>query len=202
MNQVILKHVFNFLLLSAGAFAVVGVIYLDVAIFKNNVGEISATEILQEMALFAISALFFWQAKAHPALRGGMVLVGGFFGCMFIRELDALFDLIHYGAWVYFASLLAVLCVLWAAVTPKTSLRGLSTFLAHPACHYMVCGLVLILVFSRVFGMNILWKAVMREEYVRAVKNIVEEGTEFMGYVLCLGATIAFIRRSEPLKTL
>ena len=202
MKQVILRHVVNFLLLSAGALLVVGVIYLDVGIFKNQVGEISATEILQEVALLGTSALFFLQAKRHPALRGGMVLIGGFFGCMFIRELDALFDLIHLGAWVYFASLLAVYCVIWAAITPKTSVRGLSAFLAHPACHYIVCGLVLILVFSRLFGMNEVWRAVMQDEYIRTVKNIVEEGTEFMGYVLCLGAAIAFFRRQEPLKTL
>ncbi len=202
MKQALLNHIVNILLLCAGAFLVVGVIYLDVAIFKNNIGEISATEILQEIVLFAVSALFFWQVKRQPALRGGMMLIGGFFGCMFIRELDAAFDLIYHGSWVYFACLLALFCIVRAAFTPKTTLRGLSAFLAHPACHYTVCGLVLVLVFSRVFGMNAIWKVVMEGEYVRAVKNIVEEGTEFMGYVLCLGATVAFIRRKEPLKTL
>ncbi len=201
MKQVLLNHLVNFLLLCTGAFAVVGVIYLDVAVLKDNVGEISATEILQEMVLFTLSALFFWQVKRHPALRGGMALIGGFFGCMFIRELDAAFDLIHQGSWVYFASLLAIFCIVWAAFTPKTTWRGVSAFLAHPACHYMVCGLVLILVFSRVFGMNAIWTVVMQGEYVRAVKNIVEEGTEFMGYILCLGSAVAFIRRKEPLKT-
>lgn len=202
MKQALLNHIVNILLLCAGAFLVVGVIYLDIAIFKNNVGEISATEIVQEMVLFAVSALFFWQVARHPALRGGMMLIGGFFGCMFIRELDAAFDLIYHGSWVYFASLLALFCIVRAAFTPKTTLRGLSAFLAHPACHYMVCGLVLVLVFSRVFGMNAIWKVVMEGEYVRAVKNIVEEGTEFMGYVLCLGSAVAFIRRKETLKTL
>ena len=202
MKHTLLKHLLNFIVLALGAVFTALVIWLDVAVFKDGVQEISATEILQELTLLVISALFFLQAKKHPALRGGMILIGGFFFCMLIRELDALFDQIHYGSWVYFASLIAVYCIVWACITPKTSMRGLSAFLAHPACHYMVCGLVLILVFSRVFGMNLIWKAVMQGDYVREVKNIVEEGTEMMGYLLCLGSAIAFWKRSEPLKTL
>jgi hypothetical protein len=202
MKHILLKHLINFILLALGAVCTALVIWLDVAVFNDGVQEISATEFLQEVILLTISALFFLQAKKHPALRAGMILIGGFFSCMLIRELDALFDLIHYGSWVYFASLFAVYCIAWACISPKTSLRGLSAFLAHPACHYMVCGLVLILVFSRVFGMNIIWRAVMQGEYVRTVKNIVEEGTELMGYLLCLGSALAFRQRSEPLKTL
>lgn len=202
MKQVLLKHLLNFVLLAVGAVGVALVIYLDVAVFKDGVSEISATEILQELVLLAISALFFLQANKHPALRGGMILIGGFFGCMMIRELDALFDQIHYGSWVYFAVLLAMYCLVRAGVAPKTTLCGLSAFLAHPAAHYMVCGLVLILVFSRIFGMNMIWRVVMQGDYVRTVKNIVEEGTEFMGYILCLGSAVAFWRRSELLKTL
>ncbi|WP_037034021.1 hypothetical protein [Rahnella sp. WP5] len=202
MKHTFFKHLLNFILLALGAICTALVIWLDVAIFKDGIQEISATEFLQELSLLAISALFFLQARKHPALRGGMILIGGFFFCMLIRELDALFDLIHYGSWVYFASLFAVYCIAWACITPKTSLRGLSAFLVHPACHYMVCGLVLILVFSRVFGMNMIWKVVMQGEYVRTVKNIVEEGTELMGYLLCLGSAVAFWQRSEPLKTL
>lgn len=48
------------------------------------------------------------------------------------------------------------------------------------------------LVFSRLFGMHGLWYAILDQSYVRVVKNVVEEGSESFGYMLCLIASVGY----------
>ena len=56
----------------------------------------------------------------------------------------------------------------------------------------LISGLLAILVFSRLFGMQALWLAILDDGYVRVVKNVVEEGSESFGYMLCLTASIGY----------
>jgi hypothetical protein len=49
-----------------------------------------------------------------------------------------------------------------------------------------------VLVFSRLFGMQAMWHAILADGYVRIVKNAVEEGSESFGYMLCLTASIGY----------
>ena len=43
----------------------------------------------------------------------------------------------------------------------------------------------------RLFGMQVLWHAILEHGYMRVVKNAVEEGSESFGYMLCLAASLA-----------
>lgn len=43
------------------------------------------------------------------------MLVGGFFLCMLIREMDFAFDALWHGAWVWFALAVALVCLWYAA---------------------------------------------------------------------------------------
>ena len=89
----------------------------------HGVTEHSLTELAQE-ALILISAILFWVgARQHPTVRSLLVLFAGLFGCMFIRELDALFDKIFHGFWIYPALLLAAGTILYAASCPKMDIR-------------------------------------------------------------------------------
>ncbi|MCC7300349.1 MAG: hypothetical protein IT583_04660 [Verrucomicrobia bacterium] len=45
-------------------------------------------------------------------------------------------------------------------------------------------GLLVLVVFSRLFGYGPFWKAIMDDPSYRTVKTIVEEGVEQMGYFL------------------
>jgi len=190
MSNPIIKQVIIFLTLAACAAFAAGTLFLDVVIFKDQVKEISATEIIQEAFLFITAALFFIESRRHKAWRGAYILTAGFFGCMLIRELDGLFDLIYFGSWCYFASLLAIYSLCWAAMTPKTMISGLYALVEEEAFPIMLFGLVIILVFSRVMGIHQIWQAAVGGDNVRLVKNLVEEGIELFGYTLCLVAAI------------
>lgn len=166
---------------------------LDVLVLHTGIRETSLTEISQELILFAI-AVTFWRASGRQGSSGFCILVGGLFGCMLIRELDGPSDLIVHGIWKYPAWALALwsLYRAWRDL-PAVLARG-AEFSAMPSFGLMAAGLLVILVYSRILGVPALWQGILTEGYVKTAKHAAEEGTETIGYVLCLGATIDYIR--------
>ncbi|PHM29134.1 hypothetical protein Xbud_00579 [Xenorhabdus budapestensis] len=168
-------------------------LFLDVNYLHNRVSEGSLTETFQELSLFIIASLLFHEAVHNLKLRASLILIAGFFSCLLIRELDACFDKIFHGAWSWFAIPLAVVCIVYACTQRQKPLVGLVYFTRHQSYGMMVCGLLCVLVFSRLFGMGALWQGLMDEHFNRTVKNMVEEGCEMLGYVLCLIATLWYL---------
>jgi hypothetical protein len=166
------------------------ILFSDVIWFHDFVRENSFTEIAQESILLLIALLFFAHARKVPSRRPISVLIGGFFTCMLIRELDFAFDELAHGSWVWFALATAVACLVYAFSNRERALEGLAAFMRHPAYGMMLSGLLCVLIFSRLFGMHELWQGLMLDGYNRLVKNMVEEGTEMFGYILCLQAAV------------
>ena len=54
-------------------------------------------------------------------------------------------------------------------------------------------GLLVLVVFSRLFGYGPFWKAIMDDPSYRTVKTIVEEGVELMGYFLILVSSFEYL---------
>ncbi|WP_435930210.1 hypothetical protein [Dryocola sp. BD613] len=169
------------------------ILFSDVIWFHDFVRENSFTEIVQESLLLALALLFFGDARKTPSRRHSGVLIGGFFTCMLIRELDFVFDALSHGAWVWFALFTTLVCVSYALRNKEKTLEGVAAFLRHPAYGMMLSGLLCVLIFSRLFGMHALWEELMLDGYNRLVKNMVEEGTEMFGYILCMLSTIWYL---------
>lgn len=188
----LLKSMLFFLAVSCGSLITLLCLWLDMSVWHDDLSEVSVTEIVQEITLLTIVVIHFVLAKRFNAFRLCNILVGGFFLAMLIRELDAVFDVISHGSWVWFAlgsSLIALYSPLrkW-----RETLSELNMYTRTPYYGVMISGLIAILVFSRLFGMNILWSAVLQDGYARVVKNAVEEGSEMFGYMLCLAASAGY----------
>lgn len=165
--------------------------FADILILKNGIAEISLTELLQELNLLIIAAIYFYLAAKHPEIRFGAILIAGFFTTLFIRELDFITDQFEMLSWFHFVLAVAGSCIYLALKNRKNAVYGLAHFSKSESYYIMVCGLVTVLVFSRLFGMQIIWQALMDEGYIRVVKNAAEEVTELFGYTLC---TISAVR--------
>lgn len=170
-----------------------GLVFVDVVWMSDEVHEASFTEITQELILAVITFLFISHARKSEEQRPIRILVAGFFGCMLIRELDFLFDQLSHGSWFWFALAVTIISVLAALRHPRHLISGLADFMRHPAWGMMMAGMLTILVFSRLFGMNELWQHLMPDDYHRTVKNMAEEGSELLGYTLCLFATLGYL---------
>ncbi|CAI1664427.1 hypothetical protein [Serratia proteamaculans] len=192
--QIILGKVSRFLLYSLLLAGLMGLIYIDVHWLHNFVYETSLTEIAQELMLATISSCFFIAACRQPTYRPAWMLVSGFFLCMLIREMDFAFDMLWHGAWMWFALAVTLICLGYASRHVVATIQGLVHFVTHPSYGMMCAGLLCILVFSRLFGMNLLWQTLMLDGYNRVVKNMVEEGCELLGYTFCLIATLSYLK--------
>ncbi|KAB1455215.1 hypothetical protein [Vibrio panuliri] len=160
------------------------VMRVDYILLGNTLGELSLTEGLEQVMLIIASGSFFYLASQQPKLKHAATLIAAFFLVMLIRENDALFDYIAHGFWRYPAMAVAFSAIAYAVRNGKQSLDQLAVILNNRNMGMLLLGIVLLLVYSRLFGMGNFWKGVMQEHYVRDVKNIAEEGTELLAYCI------------------
>jgi len=163
-------------------------VYLDVVVFGNGLAEASLTEFVQTLALLAITFLYAQVAWRHKNRRGFFVLASGFFASMLIREQDQFLDDINDGAWVYPALLVAVCATSYAVIKcGDTIIVPAADFIRSSGFFPAVAGLVILLVFSRVFGSgNLIWEHVMGNNYKHLYKSVIQEGLELLGYLFLL----------------
>ncbi|MDK8008716.1 transporter, partial [Escherichia coli] len=90
---------------------------------------------------------------------------GGFFLAMLIRELDALCDLISHGSWVWFALIAALAALINPLIHYRQTMEQLTQYTRTPGYGMLISGLLAILVFSRLFGMQGLWQAILDDGY-------------------------------------
>ncbi len=177
-----------------------GMIYLDAKLWGYIPFE-SFVEFTQEFFIMVSSIIF--GVLAHKYEKPGLWLVSGFLGCMFIRELDEYFDMLSHGCWVYFA-------LLYTGISIYLALRqglaeALSSLAEYMQSRYFItmsCGMALVLVYSRLIGMKLIWQIIMQDQFSYYVKNVIEESTELVGYAFILVATLqyAWLLRQNQLK--
>lgn len=196
--QTLLRAIKQFLIYSLAASVAIGMLCLDVTLTGNQFGEYSGVQITQELMLLSVIILFSILAIKRPEIRQSSILIAGFFGCMFIRELDSFFDLISHGFWIYPALAITAVCLIIVSFNIRQTLKQLAEYTRSPSYGFMIAGLVCILVFSRLFGMKYIWYGLDPEHskyLLYHIKSAVEEGTELFGYSLCFIS--AFYYRSE-----
>ncbi|WNJ97477.1 hypothetical protein RND59_19965 [Vibrio ruber] len=162
----------------------VACLWLDYLYGDHYIGETSVTEYVQQI-LLGIAVVAFYRIKAgHETLRHAAILISGFFMVLFIRELDFLFDYIWHGFWVYPAVFVTLGALAYAWKGKNQVLHEMAEILSVPNMRLLVCSVIILISFSRLFGMGSFWHMVMQGDYIRNVKNIVEEGTELLCYAL------------------
>jgi len=169
--------------------------HLDTLWLGNSVGEWSLVEVMAEAFVLSCILSFARLARHSEADRRFAVLAAAFFGCVLVRELDALLDLVFDGLWQVLVTAIALPAIIWAARDLPATLAGARRFLATRQGATMAAGLAVLLVFSRLFGMGAIWGQFVDLDTARVVKNAIEECTELLGYSLILVASAGHRRR-------
>lgn len=165
----------------------------DIMLLGLDVGEGSLTEITQQTLLFLVVCCFVYISVINSQQRHFHVLLAGFFTCMLIREFDGYFDkLFVHGFWFYPAILVAFFSIAFSWRGNKATITALLAFINHKCFYSLSSALVIILFFSRLIGMGDLWQELMAENYVRGVKNSIEEGSELLGYSLLFYSSLVY----------
>ncbi|EOX4941484.1 hypothetical protein [Vibrio sp. D54] len=188
-KRIIYKSSLNALMIVAISILVNLSLRLDYVVLGSSLGELSVTETLQLVMLAIASWSFFSLSKQQPQLKHASILIAGFFAVLIIRETDYWTDMIHHGSWVFPALAVTALACAKAYQGGKGTMNEMATILTVPHMKLLVGAVMLLLVFSRLYGMGSFWQQVMDENYIRDVKNISEEGIELLCYCLiALGA--------------
>ncbi len=173
------------------------IIYVDAVIIGFGHSEHSLTEFSQEGLIFLSAIIFFVLSRTETASRGFLCLCAGFFTVLLIRELDAYFDQIKSGFWVYPAILVTAITLGYIRKFPGTVLRPMAFYLQENPFAFITIGLMIVLLFSRIFGSGIIWEVVMDENYSSQYKAIIQEGVELLGYVFIFyGSVLSWVRRT------
>jgi len=171
------------------------IIYLDGMWLAKpaQFGEVSFTEFGQLTMLLAAAGIFLKAGLIDTSSRGLSFILAGMAFLGAIRELDGFLDMIWHGSWKI--PFYLVLClVVWLVYRNRDTLQeSIEDFLKQPAWGVLLSGFLVVFVFSRLFGKGELWKSIMADNYMRAVKNAVEEGTELMGFSLITLAAYEFL---------
>ncbi len=185
----------EFLVLAVMITAVPAIVALDIEIFLYRSSEVSLTELTQSVLIFLSAIMFGIIAWRQPNTRGWMVLVSGLFACMFIREMDFWLDKIYKGLWFYPAMFTAITVIMYSIRQKQAMLPTFVEFTSTRSYPYIMTGLLILLLFSRLFGTGSFWQEVMTENYHPVYNRVIQEGIELLGYVLiAFGSTYFFIQ--------
>jgi hypothetical protein len=176
-------------------------LFIDLKIIGNGISENSATETSQIVLLLLSIGCFIFLARKKVNERAFFILAAAFFSCMIIRELDALFDLIAHGFWVYIATPIAFTAIINAIKNGPATLLGLSRFVSSQAGMLMLVAVAILLFYSRLIGMAVVWQEIMGDAYLRVVKNAMEETSELLGYSLIFSASLTYLLQRLRAKT-
>ena len=186
--MVVVKGLFKILLgcLPAAVACLVSalLVCLDVVVWEGNCSEGGIVEIAQSVATLVIVFVLAIIIRRRPDLRGGVWLMFGFFLDIFIREQDALLDHVYHGFWVCPALVVALVCICLAFRSRETLAASFVHVRANRHFDLLALGLSMLLVFSRIFGNKIIWKAVVGHDDFRVAKHVAEEGVELLGYMV------------------
>lgn len=168
---------------------------VDIRVLHDSVGEASLTEISQAALLLSATGICWFRAWQRTESRGLALLVGGFFACMLIRELDGWLDSVWHGFWVWPALFTAVATIGGVALWCRDSVwLPTAAFIGTRSFYHISFGLLTLLVFSRTFGSGKLWAELMGTDYGRLFKAALQEGLELYGYVFLIYGVSWFLR--------
>lgn len=169
-------------------------VYLDILWLRDGVHEVSLTEFSQSLLLVLCVITFMLVARLEKTERGFAYLAAGLFLCMLIREQNNFLNAIHHDLWKALVVFVALIAIVAAYREGRATLDSLRHFLVSRAGGILVTGILLLLLFSRTFGMQQLWHAILGQGYNRVAKNVAEEGTEMVAYLIIFYASQIYRR--------
>ena len=161
------------------------------AIFFDEVGPV---EILETVFALSSAIIFLFAAQVDSARVDCSVLLAGALFCVAVWESDYFLDvLVARHAWKVIVALIAAGMAVYTAGRVKEVYRSVLAFVNCPGFGVFISGVLVLVVFSRLFGYGAFWKAIMDDSSYRVVKTIVEEGVEQMGYFLIFISSIEYL---------
>jgi len=171
-------------------FGVAEAIFFDAAhpMEDGYFGEITFTEIGQEIILFALFVIYMLLGLKWKDIQPVSNLVSLFFLMSFIREFNFLLD-----KWI-FPVLIVFAAFVWLIIRDFKKIKAATNrFFSVPASSWLMSGFLITYIFSRLFGRSKFWQLLYHDESYRLAKAATEEGLELLGNTIMLIGAVEFL---------
>ena len=156
--------------------------------------ETGPVEVLETVFALITALVFLMAGRVDKNKAPCVIILSTLLFCAVIRESDYFLDvLVCRHAWKMLVTIVLVFLAVYAWRNLKLIGASLLSFINEPSFGILLSGLLVLIVFSRLFGYGPFWKAIMDDSSYRTVKTIVEEGVELMGYFLILLSSCEYL---------
>ncbi len=153
----------------------------------------SPLEMIQPLILIVCGLLMGWVAMNHVSQRPVAFAFGGLALAFTILELDYFLDrYLIVNLWQVLVGIAGALVITYTYRQRKRLNIALGRLWPSPALALMFAGAVIIFGFVRLVGHELLWQAILGDDYRHVVKIAVEEFIELVGYLLWLIGAIEY----------
>jgi hypothetical protein len=158
--------------------------------------ETGPVEILEAFFALTTAVFFLLAARRDPQRVPFAVLCSGFLFCVYIRESDYFLDrLLFRHAWKAGVLLTLILTGGYAWRVRRQIQASLCQFIHHPASGIFMAGVLVLFVFSRLFGYGDAWEGIVLDGKWMIVKELVLEHTDDITYTLLMEDKCLTIKR-------
>ena len=171
-----------------------GVFYEALYLPEDRFSERGFTELAQTGLLALTTLLLLYARIGLRELPHVSLLLLAFVASSLIREQDALLDArVFDGAWQLLVTAI-ILPSLYRVIRHRGAFAAQFAAYANTLSFGLfAAGFLTTYVFSRLYGRQDFWRAVLQENYVRDFKSTAEEVVELFGYALILIAMIELV---------
>lgn len=182
--MVLVARLFIYAALGAGAF--------QMLVMAGSGGDIrwlvrddGPLELAELVAIVLTAALLFALARERERTGNILRLMAAFACIAAARELDNLTLELGWRHAYKLLALPAAAYAAWLVFSRRRELPGeLVTFARSPGFTLMATGFFIVVIYSQILGQKVLWQGVLGPETYRPVKDLVEEASELLGYLL------------------
>ncbi|SDO21254.1 hypothetical protein [Vreelandella arcis] len=153
--------------------------------------EFGFTELTQTLVLSLSCLLLIYVRHILKVWPTVTLLLLAFIGSSLVREQDYFLDrFVADGAWQIIVTLIVVPSLIWVVLHRRRFMDEFMHYSNSFSFGLFTAGVLTTYIFSRLYGRQEMWQAVLQENFVRDFKDIAEEVVELLGYSLILFAMI------------
>lgn len=156
--------------------------------------ELGFTEFAQTLTLASCCGLLLYIRQVLKVFPNVTLLLFAFIAASLVREQDYFLDVyVADNSWKVIVALIILPSLGWVIYQRRRFLDELSHYSNTFSFGLFAGGVLTTYVFSRLYGRQVFWRAVLENDYVRIFKDVAEEVVELLGYSLILFAIIELL---------
>lgn len=156
--------------------------------------ELGFTELTQTLVLTTCCAMLIYIRQVLKVWPTVILLMLAFVASSLVREQDYFLDnYVARNTWKVLVALIIIPSLFWVIKQRQRFLEEFVHYSNTVAFGLFTAGVLTTYIFSRLYGRQVFWRAVLEENYSRTFKDVAEEVVELLGYSLILFATLELL---------